>query len=55
MINGLKEILVTNEALYGKYLHEDIVIGEDTFKIGTEINETIIEKILEQNIKIIRE
>ncbi len=50
---GLKEILVSNESLYGKFLHEDITIGEDTFKIGTDINETIIQKILEENIKII--
>ena len=33
--DGLKEILVSNESLYGKFLHEDIVAGEDTFKIGT--------------------
>ncbi len=51
--DGLKEILVSNEALYGKFLHEDLVIGEDTFKIGTEINETIIQKILDENINTI--
>ncbi len=50
---GLKEILVPNNALYGKFLHEDIKVGEDIFKIGTELNETIINKILEENIKII--
>ena len=33
-----KEILVSNSSLYGKYLPE-IVLGEDTFKIGTELNE----------------
>ncbi len=48
---GLKEILVSNETLYGKFLHENITIGEDTFKIGTELNETIIQKIIEENIK----
>ena len=46
--DGLKEILVSNEALYGKFLHEDIKIGEDKFKIGTELNETIIQKILKK-------
>ncbi len=51
--DGLKEILVSNEALYGKFLHEDLVVGEDTFKIGTELNDTIIQKLLEENIKII--
>ena len=50
---GLKEIFVSSEALYGKFLHRDIKIGEDVFKIGTELNETIIEKILEANIKSI--
>ena len=51
--SGLKEIFVSNESLYGKYLHKDIICGEETFKIGTELNETIIEKILESNIKSI--
>ncbi len=50
---GLKEILVSNEFLYGKFLHNDLVIGEDTFKIGTEINETIINKILDSDLKTI--
>ncbi len=48
---GLKEIYVSNESLYGKFLHRDIVIGEDTFKIGTELNETILSKIIEAEIK----
>ena len=33
--------------LKGKYLHKEIKVGEDVFKIGTEINETIIEKLIE--------
>ena len=48
--DGLKEILVSNEALYGKFLHEEISAGDEKFKIGTELNETIIQKILENNI-----
>ena len=48
---GLKEIFVSNESLYGKFLHRDISVGEDTFKIGTELNETIINKIVEAEIK----
>ena len=48
--DGLKEILVSNESLIGKFLHSDIVVGEDTFKIGTELNQTIIEKIIEAKI-----
>ncbi len=49
--DGLKEIFVSSESLYGKFLHRDISIGEDTFKIGTELNETIIGKIIETDIK----
>ena len=30
---------------FGRFLHKDLEIGEETFKIGTELNETIIEKI----------
>ena len=48
---GLKEILVSNESLYGKFLHTDIKVDEEeTFKIGTEINETNLQKIKESNI-----
>ena len=49
--DGLKEIFVSNESLYGKFLHRDITIGEDRFKIGTELNETIVSKIIEAEIK----
>ncbi len=48
--DGLKEIYVSNNSLYGKYLHKDIKINEEVLKIGTEINETILEKILQENI-----
>ena len=50
---GLKEIFVSNEALYGKFIHKDILIGEENFKIGTELNETILSKIIEANISSI--
>ena len=49
----MKEIFVSNESLYGKFLHRDITIGEDIFKIGTELNETIVSKIIEAEIKSI--
>ena len=49
--DGLKEIFVSSESLYGKFLHRDITIGEDIFKIGTELNETIINKVIEADIK----
>ncbi len=51
--DGLKEIFVSNESLYNKYLHKDILAGEETFKIGTELNESTIQKILENNINTI--
>ena len=47
---GLKEIYVSKETLYGRYLHKDIIIGEEKFKIGTELNETILQKFIESNI-----
>ncbi len=48
--DGLKEIFVTSNSLYGKYLHKDYEIKEDKFKIGTELNETIIQKFLENDM-----
>ena len=51
--DGLKEIYVSNESLYGKFLSKEITIGEDIFKIGTELNETIIQKFVENNVKSI--
>jgi len=54
--DGLKEIFVTNNSLYGKFLHSDVKVGEEddeNFKIGTEINETILEQIITANISTI--
>ena len=51
--DGLKEIYVNTVSIYGKFLHKDITVGEDTFKIGTELNETILDKLIENNIKTI--
>ena len=48
--DGLKEIYVSNQYLLGKYLIKDIKIGEDEFNIGTELNETIVEKFIEAKI-----
>ncbi len=47
--DGLKEIYVSSNSLYGKYLHKDYKFSDDNFKIGTELNETIIQKFLENN------
>ena len=55
--DGLKDILVSQESLYGKYLHRDVKVNDDeeegTFRIGTELNDTIIKQILEANISSI--
>ena len=51
--NGLKDIFVDNQYLYGKYLSKKLTLGEDTYKIGAELNETIFEKIIENNVKLI--
>ncbi|PDH18646.1 MAG: DNA-directed RNA polymerase subunit beta [Pelagibacterales bacterium MED-G41] len=50
---GLKDILISKDALYGKFLHKDIKVNEEeggTFKIGAELNETIIQQILDAKI-----
>jgi DNA-directed RNA polymerase subunit beta len=51
--DGLKDILVSKESLFGKFLHKDIKVSEEEegiFKIGTELNDTIIQSILDANI-----
>jgi len=48
--DGLKEIYVSNQFLLSKYLIKDVKIGEEEFKIGSELNETIIEKFIEGKI-----
>ncbi|WP_440910635.1 DNA-directed RNA polymerase subunit beta [Candidatus Pelagibacter sp.] len=51
--DGLKDILVSRESLFGKFLHRDIKVSDEedgTFNIGTELNDTIIQQILDANI-----
>ncbi len=51
--DGLKDILVSRESLFGKFLHRDVKVSEEedgVFKIGTELNDTIIQQILDSNI-----
>ena len=55
--DGLKDILVSRESLFGKFLHNDIKVKDEeggTFKIGTELNDTIIQQILDANITTIK-
>ncbi|WP_440676383.1 DNA-directed RNA polymerase subunit beta [Candidatus Pelagibacter sp. HIMB1593] len=51
--DGLKDILVSRESLFGKFLHRDVKVSDEeegTFKIGTELNDTIIQQILDANV-----
>ena len=55
--DGLKDILVSQDSLLGKFLHTDIKINNEeggTFEIGTELNDTIIQKILDAQINKIK-
>ena len=49
--DGLKEVLVSSDYLRGKFLHKDLKLGEDEFKIGTELNDAIIQKILNNKVE----
>ena len=52
--DGLKEVFVSNEALYGRFLHININIdSNEIIPLGTEITEEIASKIIEKNIKTI--
>jgi len=54
--DGLKDILVSRESLFGKFLHKDIKVSDEeggTLKIGTELNDTIIQQIIDANITTI--
>ncbi len=51
--DGLKDILVSRESLFGKFLHRDVKVNEEedgVFKIGTELNDTIVQQILDANV-----
>ncbi len=55
--DGLKDILVSRESLFGKILHRDIKVNDEeegTFKIGTELNDAVIQQILDANIHSIQ-
>ncbi len=47
---GLKEIYVSSDYLRNKFFHKEIKIEEETFPIGTELNDLIIEKLTSNNI-----
>jgi DNA-directed RNA polymerase subunit beta len=52
-----QDILVSQDSLYGKFLHREIKVSDDeeegVFGIGTELNDTIVQQILEANISSI--
>ena len=39
--------------MYGKFLHKNIIINEENFNIGTELNETILTQCIENDIHLI--
>jgi len=51
--DGLKDILVSRESLYGKFLHKDVKVSDEeegTFNIGTEINDAVIQEVLDAKV-----
>ena len=51
--DGLKDILVSRDSLFGKFLHRDVKVNDEeegTFSIGTELNDAVIQQILDANI-----
>ncbi len=51
--DGLTDILISKESLFGKFLHKDIKINDEeegVFKIGTELNDTILQQIIDAKI-----
>ncbi|WP_435149628.1 DNA-directed RNA polymerase subunit beta [Candidatus Pelagibacter bacterium nBUS_32] len=55
--DGLKDILVSRESLFGKFLHRDVKVSDEeegTFAIGTELNDTVIQQILDANISTLQ-
>ncbi len=47
--DGLREIYVSTESLYGKLLHKEVKFENENLQIGTELNEIIIQKCLDEN------
>ncbi|MDA9603123.1 DNA-directed RNA polymerase subunit beta [bacterium] len=55
--DGLKDILVSRESLYGKFLHRDVKVNDEeegTFAIGTELNDAVIQQVLDANIQTLQ-
>ena len=51
---GLREILVSNDFIYGKYLHRAIIFNDnENTSIGSEINKEILDKVINSNVKTI--
>jgi DNA-directed RNA polymerase subunit beta len=51
--DGLNDILVSRESLFGKFLHRDVKVNDEEegiFAIGTELNDAVIQQILDANI-----
>tara|TARA_B100001123_G_scaffold342536_1_gene388663 strand:- start:1069 stop:5157 length:4089 start_codon:yes stop_codon:yes gene_type:complete len=50
--DGLKDIYVSKDSLIGKFLHKRINLDaiNEKFDIGTELNDTILDKLIENNV-----
>ncbi len=51
--DGLRDILVKRESLFGKFLHRAVKVNDEdggTLSIGTELNDAVIQQILDANI-----
>ena len=47
--SGLREILLSNESIYGKFLHKIVILDSDeTIPIGSEINKEILDKLVKE-------
>ena len=47
--NGLRDIFVSNEAMYGRFLHKSIELEGETISIGSEINDEVLSKVIKSN------
>ena len=57
LMMDLKDILVSQESHYlAKFLHKDVKVSDDdeegTFRVGTELNDAVLQQILDANIQL---
>ncbi len=52
--DGLKEIVLSNDYLLGKYIHNDLVHEDLKLPAGTQIDKELFDKLISKNIKSLR-